>query len=224
MLSKRDYPRHIAFIMDGNARWARMRALDIVWGHRKGAQRVEEVISRCSDLGMDCLSLFAFSTENWKRPEKEINALMELFVEYINSRLLELKKNGIRFLLAGRRGDFSEKVNEAFRKAEKETASGKNMDLVFCVNYGGRLEIEDAAARKRKNESISNFFYAPEIPDIDLLVRTSGEQRISNFMLWKLAYSELYFTDTLWPDFTEEEMKKALKSFKARRRKFGMRL
>ncbi len=224
-MNKIKIPSHVAIIMDGNARWARVRGLDRVWGHRRGAETVRKIVRYCARCGVNYLSLFAFSTENWARPKDEVDALMELFIEYIDKRLPDMKENGIRFLISGNREKFPEKVKEYFMRAERETAYGKSLNLVFCVNYGGRQEIEYAAGKLAgKDEKIEDCLYLPGIPDVDLLIRTSGEQRISNFLLWKLAYSELYFTDVLWPDFTEYDMDMAFKSYRRRNRKFGKRV
>ncbi len=224
-MDSKKVPAHIAVIMDGNARWARVRGMESVWGHRKGAESVRKIVRYCALQGVEYLSLFAFSTENWSRPRKEVESLMELFVEYINSQLEEMKEKEIRFLFSGRRERFSSKVKEAFTRAEKETAQLKKMKLVLCVNYGGRQELADAAIKSyREGGELPANFYIPSLPDVDLLIRTSGEQRLSNFMLWQMAYSELYFTDVLWPDFSEKDMEKALKSFSRRSRKFGKRV
>ncbi|MFC2062256.1 polyprenyl diphosphate synthase, partial [Elusimicrobiota bacterium] len=175
--------------------------------------------------GVKYLSLFAFSNENWKRPSEEVSSLMDLLVKFLRRELNELKRNNVRLLVAGRK-NFSKKVIKVLDKSVKETENNTSMNLVLCLDYGGRQEIVDTACKFNglTEEEFSESLYLPDVPDIDLLIRTSGEERISNYMLWRLSYSELYFTDTLWPDFDIEEMKKALKAYNMRSRRFGMRI
>jgi len=221
-------PKHVAIIMDGNGRWAKMRGLDRVYGHREGVKTVERTIKFAKKVGIKYLTLFAFSTENWQRPIEEVNAIMQLFVEYIHEKLPFLKENDIKLLFMGRKEVLWDSVLEAMKKAEDETKNCSNPIVIIGLNYSGKAEIVDAVnkilksnAEKIDEESFRNYLYLPEIPDPDLLIRTSGEKRISNFLLWQLAYTELYFTDVLWPDFDEEEFLKALYDYQSRDRRFG---
>ncbi len=248
-LSLKKIPVHIAIIMDGNSRWAKMRGLDVLYGHQEGAERVRDVSRYLSKIGVGYLTLFAFSTENWQRPNREVDALMDLLVEFLYSELDEMNKNNIKLLISGRRKNFSENVIKALDRTIRETGTNTGLNLILCLDYGGRQEIVDAAnkryyptrsAEKAKQalpiqkatetdnrltvEEFKNYLYLPEAPEVDLLIRTSGEERISNFMLWQLSYSELYFTPVLWPDITEDELKKAIKSYNNRNRRFGMRI
>ena len=221
-------PKHVAIIMDGNGRWAKMRGLDRVYGHREGVKTVERTIKFAKKVGIKYLTLFAFSTENWQRPIEEVNAIMQLFVEYIHEKLPFLKENDIKLLFMGRKEGLWDSVLEAMKKAEDETKNCSNPIVIIGLNYSGKAEIVDAVNKILKSnvekideESFRNYLYLPEIPDPDLLIRTSGEKRISNFLLWQLAYTELYFTDVLWPDFDEEEFLKALYDYQSRDRRFG---
>jgi undecaprenyl diphosphate synthase len=221
-------PEHVAIIMDGNGRWAKMRGLDRVYGHREGVKTVERTIKFAKKVGIKYLTLFAFSTENWQRPIEEVNAIMQLFVEYIHEKLPFLKENDIKLLFMGRKEGLWDSVLEAMKKAEDETKNCSSFTVIIGLNYSGKAEIVDAAnkilksnAEKIDEESFRNYLYLPKIPDPDLLIRTSGEKRISNFLLWQLAYTELYFTDVLWPDFDEEEFLKALYDYQSRDRRFG---
>lgn len=221
-------PKHVAIIMDGNGRWAKRRGLNRVEGHREGVEAVERAIRFAKKVGIEYLSLFAFSTENWQRPIHEVNAIFSLLVEYVNLKIPFLKENDVRLIFSGRRDGLSDSVLQAIQKAEKDTEDGKSLTVVIMLNYSGRAEIVDAVRRiiKEKREDIDEdsfreFLYNPEIPDPDLLIRTSGEERISNFLLWQLAYTELYFTPVLWPDFSEEEFLKALYIYQSRERRFG---
>lgn len=247
-LSLKKVPVHIAIIMDGNSRWAKMRGLDVLYGHQEGAERVRDVSRYLSEIGVGYLTLFTFSTENWQRPNREVDALMDLLVEFLYSELDEMNKNNIKLLISGRRKNFSENVIKALDRTIRETGTNTGLNLILCLDYGGRQEIVDAAnkryypprngrakqalpiqkATESDNrlsvEEFQNYLYLPEVPEVDLLIRTSGEERISNFMLWQLSYSELYFTPVLWPDITEEELKKAIKSYNNRNRRFGMRI
>ncbi len=230
-LSLKKVPVHIAIIMDGNSRWAKMRGLDVLYGHQEGAERVRDVSRYLSEIGVGYLTLFTFSTENWQRPNREVDALMDLLVEFLYSELDEMNKNNIKLLISGRRKNFSENVIKALDRTIRETGTNTGLNLILCLDYGGRQEIVDAAnkryypprsgrakqalpiqkATESDNrlsvEEFKNYLYLPEVPEVDLLIRTSGEERISNFMLWQLSYSELYFTPVLWPDITEEEQK-----------------
>jgi len=219
-------PSHVAIIMDGNGRWAKKRGLPRVFGHREGINAVEKAVKFSKKVGIKYLTLFAFSTENWQRPKEEVEAIMSLFVEYINKEIPFLIENNIKLLFMGRR-NIADYIKLAMEEAEIKTKDGKDLTLIIAFNYSGRAEIIDAVnkiLREKKEiteEEFKNYLYLPDIPEPDLLIRTSGEKRISNFMLWQLAYTELYFTETLWPDFDEEEFLKALYDYQSRERRFG---
>jgi len=221
-------PNHVAIIMDGNGRWAKRRGLDRVYGHKEGVKAVEKTIKFAKKVGIKYLTLFAFSTENWQRPIDEVNAIMSLLVGYINKKIPMLLENDVKLIFMGRREGLWDSVLEAMEKGERETSQCSSLTVVIALNYSGKAEILDAVNKILKSnvesideESFRQFFYRPEIPDPDLLIRTSGEKRISNFLLWQLAYTELYFTDVLWPDFDEEEFLKALYDYQSRERRFG---
>lgn len=219
-------PSHVAIIMDGNGRWAKKRGLPRVFGHREGINAVEKAVKFSKKVGIKYLTLFAFSTENWQRPKEEVEAIMSLFVEYINKEIPFLIENNIKLLFMGRR-DVADYIKLAMKEAEIKTKDGKDLTLIIAFNYSGRAEIVDAVnkilqeKKEITEEDFKNYLYLPDIPEPDLLIRTSGEKRISNFMLWQLAYTELYFTETLWPDFDEEEFLKALYDYQSRERRFG---
>ncbi|ADU96887.1 polyprenyl diphosphate synthase [Thermovibrio ammonificans] len=221
-------PVHVGIIMDGNGRWAKRRGLPRIEGHRVGAQTTERIVIAASNIGIRYLSLFAFSTENWKRPKEEVNFLFHLMYEYVRSKLNLFLENNVRFRAMGRLWELPTYLREGFAWMEEQTAHCTGMTAVFAVNYGGRQELLDAfnravAAGEREltEDTLRKYLYLPELPDLDLLIRTSGELRISNFLLWQSAYTELWFTQTLWPDFTEEEFKKALLDYSRRERRFG---
>ncbi len=221
-------PTHVSIIMDGNGRWAKRRGLPRYEGHKEGAKALEKILTFASDLGIQWLSVFAFSTENWRRPKEEIEVIMSLLVEYINTKLDKLLERNIRLRFMGRLNQLSDEILQSIKKGEEATKDCNGMNFVITLNYSGRSEIIDAVNKilKDKKDSISidefrNYLYIPEMPEPDLLIRTSGELRISNYMLWELAYTELYFTDVLWPDFNEEEFLKALYSYQFRERRFG---
>ena len=221
-------PVHVGIIMDGNGRWAQRRGLPRIEGHREGAKVTEEIVISASEMGIKYLSLYAFSTENWKRPKEEVNFLFHLMYEYVKSKLSLFLENNVRFRAMGRLWELPDYLQEGFKEMEERTAHCDGMVAVFAVNYGGKQEILDAVNRAIKagekeitEEVLRKYLYIPELPDLDLLIRTSGELRISNFLLWQSAYTELWFTETLWPDFTEEEFKKAIEEFKRRERRFG---
>ncbi|HDQ93123.1 MAG TPA: di-trans,poly-cis-decaprenylcistransferase, partial [Synergistetes bacterium] len=211
-------PAHIAIIMDGNGRWASSRGMSRLAGHQEGARTVERIIMAAVEAGVKYLSLYAFSTENWKRPATEIEGLIALFRYYLKSRIKDLKKNGVRIIFSGRKEGLPQDIVKEMQKAEIETADGQKLMVIVCLNYGGRQEIADAFNLLVKSGSkgpfsekdISSALYLPEIPDPDLVIRTSGEKRLSNFLLWETAYSELYFTDVLWPDFRETDLNAAI--------------
>jgi undecaprenyl diphosphate synthase len=216
---------NVAIIMDGNARWAESRGLPVLAGHRQGATTLKETVKTAVRLGIDELSVYAFSTENWGRPREEVEGLMAMFAELIDSETPELNEQGVRMRFIGRRRHVSERLQDRMNWAEGETAQNDRMKLFVAFNYGGRAEILDAAARFTggDEEDFARFLYAPEMTDPDLLIRTSGEMRTSNFLLWQCAYSELIFTDTLWPDFSEADLQGALDEYAERGRRFGAR-
>ncbi|MBW1817817.1 MAG: isoprenyl transferase [Deltaproteobacteria bacterium] len=230
----RNLPRHVAVIMDGNGRWAKKRGMNRVRGHRRGADKVREVVRASREIGIEWLTLYAFSEENWKRSKPEIAALMTLLRQFLESERREMLDNGIRLRTIGRTERLPDKTHRTLIDAIQQTAAGKHMTLTLALSYGGRQEMADAVrqiAKKLENGDlnsadisealISSHLYAPDMPDPDLLIRTSGENRISNFLLWEIAYSELYFTPTLWPDFSREEYFAAIKDYQARDRRFG---
>jgi undecaprenyl diphosphate synthase len=211
--------------MDGNARWAQARGLPVLAGHRQGAKVLKQTVKDAVKLGVKELTVYAFSTENWQRPKDEVEGLMEMFAELIDSETPELNEEGVRMRFIGRRDEVSARLQERMNWAEAETAENNRMLLFVAFNYGGRAEILDAAAKFEggSEEDFRKSLYAPEMNDPDVLIRTSGEIRTSNFLLWQCAYSELVFTDTLWPDFSEDDLRAALEEFEARRRRFGAR-
>ncbi len=227
-------PAHVAVIMDGNGRWAARRKLPRVAGHRAGAGAVRETILAAQELGVRYLTLYSFSSENWRRPEDEVSRLMELFVEVLQRELDNLQERDVRVRLIGRREGVPRKTLAAFEDAEERTASNSSLDLLIALNYGGRLELVDAvrsiAGRVADGElasgdicedEIAGALYTAGIPDPDLLIRTSGEMRVSNFLLWQIAYSEIWVTDTLWPDFDRTDLLEAVLDFAGRERRFG---
>ena len=224
-----DVPRHVAIIMDGNGRWAKKRFLPRVAGHRKGVETVREVIKACMARGVECLTLFAFSSENWRRPTEEVNFLMQLFLKALEQEVEKLHANGIRFRVIGDLSAFDPVIVEHIRRGESLTAGNARFALNVAANYGGRWDILQAANRCREGhpgepiteELLSRYLSLGECPEPDLFIRTGGEERISNFLLWQLAYTELYFTPTLWPDFGAEALDEAVASYRARERRFG---
>jgi len=221
-------PRHVAVIMDGNGRWARRRGLPRVYGHREGAKRVEDIIEMSRQVGIKWLSVFAFSTENWGRPKEEVDAIMSLLVEYINKKVPYLIENDIKLKFMGRIHQLPDMIKKSVEEGEKATQHCSEMNFVVALNYSGKAEIVDAVNKavqsgvsKLSEDDFKQFLYIPEMPDPDLLIRTSGEERISNFMLWQTAYTEFYFTQTLWPDFDREEFLRALYEYQSRERRFG---
>jgi undecaprenyl diphosphate synthase len=224
-----DVPRHVAIIMDGNGRWAKKRFLPRVGGHRKGVESVREVVKSCAELGVEYLTLFAFSSENWRRPADEVSFLMQLFLRSLEQEVGKLHDNGIRFKVAGDIRAFDERIVELIRRGEELTAANTRLTLTVAANYGGRWDILQAAERCRVEdpaEPISEVRLAERLsmayaPEPDLFIRTGGEQRVSNFLLWQLAYTEFYFTDALWPDFGRAALLEAFASFRRRERRFG---
>jgi undecaprenyl diphosphate synthase len=217
--------RHVAIITDGNGRWAQQRGLSVAEGHQAGADTVKARLRDAAELGVRELTVYSFSTENWNRPEAEVAALMALFSERILRETPELKGQGVRMRFIGRRGGVSPELAEQMDWAEAETESNQRITLFVAFNYGGRAEIVDAARAftGTTEEEFRRHLYAPEMHDPDLLIRTSGEQRLSNYLLWQSAYSELVFTDVLWPDFSRADFESALTEYASRGRRFGGR-
>jgi undecaprenyl diphosphate synthase len=221
-------PRHIAIIMDGNGRWARRRGMPRIMGHYRGAQVAEEVARACIDLGVEYLTLFAFSTENWNRPREEVDLLFNLLRDYLRERREELRRLGIKLRFIGRRDRIGEELRDLMEDLESYTSGGDRLTVILAVDYGGRDDIVRAVRKiislkleSVDEETFSGFLDLGGIPDPDLLIRTAGEKRISNFLLWNLAYTELYFSDLCWPEFGREELLRAIEDFSRRRRKFG---
>ncbi|MBA2545348.1 MAG: di-trans,poly-cis-decaprenylcistransferase [Solirubrobacterales bacterium] len=217
--------RYVAIITDGNGRWAQQRELPVVDGHRAGADRVKERLRDAAEFGVKELTVYSFSTENWSRPQEEVEGLMAMFVERIEGETPELNEEGVRMRFIGRREGVSDALQERMDWAEAETASNQRITLFVAFNYGGRAEIIDAAAKfgGGDEDEFRKGLYAPEMHDPDLLIRTSGEQRISNYLLWQCAYSEFVFSEELWPDFTREAFERALSIYDERQRRFGAR-
>lgn len=227
-------PKHVAIIMDGNGRWAKSRHLPRTSGHIEGVKRVEEIVYFASARGIKVLTLFTFSTENWNRPQEEVSMLMKMLITVLNKKIQQLNKKKIRLQFIGRKEGVPASVLKTIHGATELTKNNDGMTLNMAFNYGGRLEILDAVkniAAAVKNgqmqvsditeETLSQLLYTKGLPDPDLLIRTSGEKRISNFLLWQLSYAEFYFTDKFWPDFNEHEFEKALSDFKRRERRYG---
>jgi len=227
-------PRHIAIIMDGNGRWAKKRLLPRHAGHRAGVETVRRVVKLCLENGIQVLTLFAFSSENWQRPQQEVSSLMDIFMTALQQEIDSLHKNKVRLRFIGARNAFSEKLQQLIGEAETLTQNNPNLTLVIAANYGGRWDIVETAKRLAslvkqghlESQDINENYFTTQLcladlPEPDLFIRTSGEKRISNFLLWQLAYTELYFTDILWPDFDQEAFRQALDFFASRQRRFG---
>lgn len=227
-------PRHIAVIMDGNGRWAKKRLLPRVVGHREGVKRLKEIVRACGELGISYLTLFTFSSENWDRPKEEVSELMKMLERGLRDEIEELDENNVRFEAIGRLDELPDEVQEGLNSMREKLKKNTGLILVLALNYGGRQEIVDMAVKaaslvQRGETSIesindstfSSFQYLPDLPEPDLLIRTGNEKRISNFLLWQLAYTELYFTDKLWPEFTRGELEKAIADYSKRERRFG---
>jgi undecaprenyl diphosphate synthase len=227
-------PRHVAIIMDGNGRWAKQRMLPRVAGHRKGVEAVRGVIRAAVERGIEYLTLFAFSSENWRRPEDEVTLLMELFLRALEQEVAKLHQNGIRFKAIGDLRRFDPRIRELIASGEALTAANRRLTLTVAANYGGRWDIAQAAHRYFADhrdaldsadtpppESLEPYLAMAYAPEPDLFIRTGGEQRISNFLLWQLAYTEVYFTPTLWPDFDRQALDAAIESYRTRERRFG---
>lgn len=225
-------PKHIAIIMDGNGRWAKKRLLPRFVGHQKGVNAVKRVVARCGELGVESLTLFAFSTENWKRPQEEVNKLMGLFLMALQKEVTQLHENNVRLNVIGDRSAFSDDIQAHILKAEALTADNSALTLNIAANYGGRWDIVQAVQTWQKahpdkpitelnEKALSEYVCLAEQSVPDLLIRTGGEQRISNFLIWQMAYAEFYFTDELWPDFDAASIDRAVVSFQQRERRFG---
>lgn len=223
-------PAHIAMIMDGNGRFAQSQGFTRLWGHRKGYKTLRSVLMDSSELGIKFLTVYAFSAENWKRPKDEVDGLMELIERSMRDEIPTMMRNNVRMRVTGRQSDLPDSLQDAIRLATETTAQNTGITFVLAVNYGGRAEIVDAckslvneglSADQITEEAIRSRMYTPEIPDPDLIVRTAGEMRWSNFLLYQGAYSELFVTDTTWPEFGLEQLLQAVKTFQTRRRKFG---
>ncbi|MGQ9855863.1 MAG: polyprenyl diphosphate synthase [Fervidobacterium sp.] len=218
---------HIAFIMDGNGRWAQKQGKPRTYGHYIGAYKIEEVVRWCAARGVKYTTFYAFSTENWKRPPKEVEFILGLLVEKIGEFYERMSKENVRLRFIGRLDGLPDIVREKCIEYEEKTKDNTKIQVIMALNYGGRAEIVDAVKKileektEINEENFKNYLYAPDVPDPDLVVRTSGEMRISNFLIWQIAYSELYFSNLLWPEFSEEELDKAIESYRKRERRFG---
>ncbi|MCX5698876.1 MAG: isoprenyl transferase [Candidatus Omnitrophica bacterium] len=229
-----DNPKHVAFIMDGNGRWAKERGLSRTAGHRQGVQRVKEIIRGAGDLGIQIVTFFAFSTENWSRPKSEVNILMRYLDNFLGQEIKVLHKNNMRFTVIGRGDPIPKYLQAKIKQAQEKTKGNTGLRVVLALNYGGRQEIVDAAKKFAQDvldekadlksldvREFSRYFYTADLLDPDLLIRTSNEMRVSNFLLWQLSYSEFYFSGKCWPDFGVEELKEAIKEYQERERRFG---
>ena len=221
-------PKHVAIIMDGNGRWAKKRGLPRTFGHKAGTENVRKIVKYCSKKGIEYLTVYAFSTENFKRPQEEVSTLMKLLIEYFNKETDELRDNGVRLNVIGDTSCFSSAVQEAINNGVKKTNECNKLVFSIALAYGSRAEIVKAVKdiiasgiREINEETISQHLYTNDLPDPDLIIRTSGEERLSNFLLYQAAYSEFYFTDVLWPDFNEEEFDKAIAEYSKRNRRYG---
>ena len=224
-------PRHVAIIMDGNGRWAKKRFLPRFAGHRRGVETVRDMVKRCLAHGIEYLTLFAFSSENWRRPEEEVSLLMQLFVRALQHEVSKLNRNGVRLRVVGDMSRFDPELQSLIRDSEQKTATNEKLVLTIAANYGGRWDILQAVNKMTANDpahsgewvedDLAPFLSMSYAPEPDLFIRTGGEQRVSNFLLWQLAYTEFYFTETLWPEFDEQAFDAALVSFQRRERRFG---
>jgi undecaprenyl diphosphate synthase len=225
-----DVPRHVAIIMDGNGRWAKRRLMPRVAGHRKGVEALRGVIRACAERGISHLTVFAFSSENWRRPQEEVTLLMELFMRALENEVAKLHENGIRFRVIGDLSGFSERIQTLIHDAQSLTRNNTRLTFTVAANYGGRWDVvhavrkllaAGATAEQIDEDALTRHLSMAGEPEPDLFIRTGGEQRISNFLLWQLAYTELYFTDALWPDFDAKQLDAAIASYRARERRFG---
>jgi undecaprenyl diphosphate synthase len=227
-------PQHVAIIMDGNGRWAQKRLMPRIMGHHAGVRAVRKIVEYCAKSNVEVLSLFAFSSENWRRPKDEVNLLMELFMATLQSEVDKLDNNNIRLKIIGDKAAFSDKLQEKIRAAEQQTENNTGLTLVIAANYGGRWDITQAVQKiivaiasgeiqqqAISEELINQYLVTADLPEPDLFIRSGGEERISNFLLWQLAYTEFYFTEALWPDFDQQLLEQAITSFKSRQRRFG---
>lgn len=227
-------PKHIAIVMDGNGRWARAKNRPRFMGHKKGVEAVREIVKTCFELKVECLSLFAFSSENWKRPEEEITHLMGLFMLALDREAKALARNNVKLKVIGDLSSFSEKLQNKIKQVEELTAESTGLKLIVAANYGGRWDITQASKMLVKQvesgdksidsiteEDLTEKLTTKDIPDPDLFIRTGGEKRISNFLIWQMAYAELYFTDILWPDFNADHLNTAIQDYSSRQRRFG---
>lgn len=234
MSEKKSFPEHVAIILDGNGRWAQKRGRERTYGHQVGAANVKKIVQAAGNLGIRILTVYAFSTENWKRPSIEVNFLMRLFKNYLIGQLRELVEDNVQVHIIGDVSALSQDLRNRIRECEEDTAQNNGLILNVAINYGGRAELVRAAKRLAMRakegtlavediteEAVRKELYSSAAQDVDLMIRTGGESRISNFLLWQLSYSELYFTPVLWPDFTEEELRKAVCWFSDRDRRFG---
>ena len=235
-MSEKSPPKHIAIIMDGNGRWAKSKHLPRSSGHKRGVQSVRKIVKHCAKIGVNTLTLFAFSSENMKRSEEEVGLLFKLFLTVLKSETKKLKDNNIKLKIIGALSVFTPEIQSLAEDAQEQLQNNNGLNLVIAANYGGQWDIAEAAKKIAEKVSVDglkpqdidsdlfhNYTALAEYPRVDLLIRTSGELRISNFLLWDIAYSELYFCDTLWPDFDEEELSLAIESFHSRDRRFGER-
>lgn len=234
-ISKNKNPRHVAIIMDGNGRWAKSRGLPRTAGHQRGIEAVKRAVAASAELGVEFLTLFGFSTENWNRPKEEVGELMRLLRFYLRSETADLHKNNVKLRVIGNREELDSDIVELIENTERLTSGNTKLTLVIALNYGGRQDILQAArqlsdftwkqkrqlSRDEINALMPQFLYTAGIPDPDLLVRTSGEQRISNFLIWSCAYTEFMFTETLWPDFDKSDLEAAMQEYQRRDRRFG---
>jgi undecaprenyl diphosphate synthase len=227
-------PKHIAVVMDGNGRWARQRNLPRIAGHKAGVEVARQIIRACGEKGIEALTLFAFSSENWRRPQGEVGLLMDLFMSALQTQIADLHRHNVRLRIIGTRAAFNAKLQQQMAAAEKLTAHNSGLQLIIAANYGGRWDIAQAARQLAEQveagtlsssqidaDALATCLSLQDLPEPDLFIRTGGEQRISNFLLWQLAYTELYFTDILWPDFDTQGLNCALDSFAKRQRRFG---
>jgi len=226
-VDRTNIPQHIAIIMDGNGRWAKKRGLPRIMGHQQGAEALRAALKTSAELGVKYLTVYAFSTENWGRPQEEVDFLMGLFSQTIDREINELMKNEVRIKFLGRLGQFSEILQKKMNAAMAQTQNNGRITLCVMVNYGGRAEIVDAVKKIQgskeeiNEENFKNYLYTKGIPDPDLLIRTASELRISNFLLWQIAYAEIYVTDALWPDFRRGQLIAAIEDYQKRERRFG---
>lgn len=234
LIDKNNLPYHIGIIMDGNGRWAKKRGMPRSFGHKQGAKTFDEIIDFAGNLGIKVVTVYAFSTENWSRPKEEVDSIMELLADYLENGLKKLAGKDTKVKVIGDIGSMSEDIKKGVKNIEEKTKDGKSMTVQIALNYGGRLEIAEAAKKAAlmavsgkicpdeiNSDLLSSLMYSPEIPDPDLIIRPSGEYRLSNFLLWESAYSEFWFSDILWPDFEGEDLLRAVYDYQQRSRRFG---